>query len=99
MKFIKISILFSIFIILTILNNVSDININFNINNIRTRFKLRQYDYKETVTSSWNLDIAKGYRDLAGLGYVNKSSATAQLTELNIKPPLTKDVTKIFFFF
>ena len=37
-----------------------------------------EYDYVEKI-ERWNLKLASGYRDMAGLGYITNSSMTEQL--------------------
>jgi hypothetical protein len=47
-----------------------------------TSHKFLTYTYEEDV-GNWSLDMANGYRDMAGLGYVTKTSITSQLKIVN----------------
>jgi hypothetical protein len=48
---------------------------------LRSKNKMAQYNYNEVV-DRWNIQMAKGYRDIAGLGYVTNESIKSQLSEI-----------------
>jgi hypothetical protein len=55
-----------------------------------------EYDYVEKI-ERWNLKLASGYRDMAGLGYITNSSMTEQLKILRnvAEPKINKNLSQL----
>ncbi len=58
---------------------------------------LNETRYDFPITNKWNRDLAIAYRDIAGIGYVSRESALAQINE--ILKGEKKDELKVGFFF
>jgi hypothetical protein len=77
-----------------ILLSVFSISLIYANKNLLKRNNMAQYDYYEVV-GDWNIPMAKGYRDMAGLGYITNESMKSQLKEIKKKGNVDK--TKISY--
>ena len=88
LRFFKFFLIFLVLSLLQTISTKSNIKKSNRNTKLKTTLKRASNDYgrlsklSQTVPKNFELDTAKNFRDLAGLGYIDTESATEQISEI-----------------